>query len=134
MRKFTFLLLFLAIACQDSPEKSMIAGDWKYDMAATLEELKQQGADQNMLNFTQSIMIGLQGATLKLESSGTAVFAISDMSATGKWQLQNKGTEFHLQLDSIEQVSEVLYLSADTLILTPLSEENQGSLRVLTRP
>lgn len=134
MRKFTFLLLVLATACQNSPEKAMISGDWQYDMNATLEKLQQQGADQNMINFTQSIMIGLQGATLDLQSSGKASLAISDLNAQGKWRLKNKGAELHLQLDSIRQVSEVLYLSADTLVLKPLSEENQGGLRVLTRP
>jgi hypothetical protein len=112
----------------------MISGGWKYDMNATLERLQQQGADQNMINFTQSIMIGLQGARLDLQASGKAALSISDLHAQGKWQLKNKGSELHLQLDSIAQVSEVLYLSADTLILKPLSEENQGGLRVLTRP
>lgn len=112
----------------------MISGGWKYDMNATLEKLQQQGADQNMINFTQSIMIGLQGATLDLQSSGKASLAISDLNVQGKWQLKNKKAELHLQLDSITQVSKVLFLSADTLVLKPLSEENQGSLRVLTRP
>lgn len=134
MRKFTFLLLLLASACQNSSQKSMIAGNWEYNLNATLDELRQQGADQNTINFTQSIMIGLQGSTLELEPSGKATFAISDLSASGKWRLKNEGTEFHLQLDSIEQVSEVLYLSPDTLILSPLTEGSQGRLRVLTRP
>lgn len=112
----------------------MIAGDWKYDMEATLQVLQASGADQQTINFTRSIMIGLQGATLELQSRGKATFAVSDLSASGQWQLKHKGTEFHLRLDSIEQVSEILYLSADTLILNQLSEDNPGSLRVLTRP
>lgn len=134
MRKFTCLVLFLACACQSSPEKAMIIGDWRYDLSATLEELEKQGVDQNTLNFTESIMIGLQGATLHLQSSGKATFAISDMRATGRWRLKKEASEFHLTLDSIEQFSEVLYLSPDTLILSPLQGDNQGALRVLTRP
>jgi hypothetical protein len=134
MRKWTILLILMVAACRPGPEQKMIAGGWKYDMEATLQALQASGADQQTINFTRSIMIGLQGATLELQSSGKATFAISDLSASGQWRLKHKGAEFHLRLDSIEQVSEILYLSADTLILNQRSEDNPGSLRVLTRP
>lgn len=135
MRRLTLLLaLFLFVAaCQDG-SKELIAGSWQYDMDATLEELKAQGADQNAVNFTQSIMIGLQGAKLDLKASGKAVFKMPDLVANGKWSLKQKGSEFHLQLDSIAQVSRVEYMSADTLILNSITEDEPGGLRVLTRP
>lgn len=134
MRKLTLLLLLFATACQDGANKELIAGSWQYDLNATLAELEAKGADQNTINFTQSIMIGLQGAKLDLKNSGKAIFRMQDMEANGNWTLKHKGTEFYLQLDSIEQVSKVEYLSEDTLVLSALAENDLATLRVLTRP
>lgn len=133
MRRLIFLLLLLPIACAENPSQQMLLGTWEYNMEATLTEMENRGADQNSMNYMQSIMIGLQEANIQFEPRGVVRFTMLDLEEEGTWKVQDKEQLLVLTLDSSEQVSKIDYLSLDTLILRPNDPIQEESLRILTR-
>lgn len=133
MRRLLFLLLLLPTACAENPSQQMLLGTWEYNMEATLAEMQDRGADQNTMNYMQSIMIGLQEANIQFEPRGVVKFTMLDLEEEGTWKVQDKEQLLVLTLDSSEQVSKIDYLSLDTLILSPNDPVQQESLRILTR-
>ncbi|MEM6377415.1 MAG: hypothetical protein AAF705_04325 [Bacteroidota bacterium] len=133
MRQLIFLCLLLPIACAESPSQQMLVGSWEYNLEATLTELRDRGADQNTMNYMQSIMIGLQEANIQFEPRGVVKFTMPNLEEEGSWKLQEKEQLLVLTLDSSEQVSKIDYLSLDTLILRPSDPSQQDNLRILTR-
>jgi hypothetical protein len=111
----------------------MLLGSWEYNMEATLTEMQVRGADQNTMNYMQSIMIGLQEANIQFEPRGVVKFTMPNLEETGTWKLKDKDQFLVLTLDSSEQVSKIDHLSFDTLILHPDNPNQQHNLRILTR-
>ena len=134
MQRLIFLcLLLLPIACAESPSQQMLVGNWEYNLEATLTELRDRGADQNTMNYMQSIMIGLQEANIQFEPRGVVKFAMPNLEEEGSWKLREKDQLLVLTLDSNEQVSRIESLSLDTLILRPSDPTQRNNLRILTR-
>lgn len=133
MRRLIVLFLFLPIACAENPSEQMLLGTWNYNLEATLAEMQNRGADQNTMNYMQSIMIGLQEANIQFEPRGVVKFTMPDLEEKGSWKLQDKDQLLVLTLDSSEQVSKIDYLSLDTLILYSNDPSQQSNLRILTR-
>ena len=132
--RYSFILpiLFLCMTCSDSATKQQLVGNWNYDLDATIQMMQSQGAASNDLNYVQSILTGLQDATLSFDYNGTAHFQMLDLQEAGSWKLKGKEPMLLLTLDSNEQRYLIEFTSPDTLILAPPTEE-EGFRRVLTR-
>lgn len=133
MQRLVLLFLLLPFACTENASHQILLGSWEYNLEATLAEMQARGADQNAMNYMQSIMIGLQEANIQFEPRGIVKFTMPDLEEAGTWKMKEKTQLLVLTLDSSEQVSKIDRLSFDTLILRPVDPDQQDNLRVLTR-
>lgn len=118
-------------ACEERAVRRQLVGVWTYDLAATRQEMIRREASPGEINYMESILGTMQQAELHFQSDGTLLFALEDIQQTGSWSLREGGQELVVNLTGADQVSDIEYLLADTLILSPRQIDNASFPRVL---
>ncbi|MBK7476213.1 MAG: hypothetical protein IPI11_09440 [Haliscomenobacter sp.] len=133
--KSIWLIFFLGwfSSCAGRQEKVHLCQEWKYDLAATRQEMAIREASFAETSYMESIMAGLQFARIRFFDNGQLEFQLDSLRQEGKWRFRRAGKELTLRITDREQIHQIVRLGPDTLILQPLAEEGLPFPRVLVR-
>lgn len=130
----TVLLLCLVLSgCQQRELKKYLIDEWEYDLIAIRNEMEMRGADFAERNYMESIMSGLQFATLGFLEKGRVQFELDSLRQTGDWKLRKNGKLIAIRLAEKPQEYALERRGKDTLILDPLNAEGLAFPRLLIR-
>lgn len=124
-------LCFLLAACQQNAVRQQIVGEWRYDIDSMRRELVLTQNDRAQRSYMESMMHALQMARVSFKSDGSAVFNLDGTEKTGDWALRRNGRQLVMRLSDQPQVSQIEYISADTLVLYPASKREPQFKRIL---
>jgi hypothetical protein len=122
---------FLLAACQQNAVRQQIVGEWRYDIDSMRRELVLTQNDRAQRSYMESMIYGLQMAKVSFKPDGSAVFNLDGTEKTGDWALRRNGRQLVMRLSDQPQVSQIEYISADTLVLYPASKREPQFKRIL---
>lgn len=127
------LMSFSFPGCQQLEVKQYLTGDWQYDLAAIRIEMDLRGSGFAERNYMESIMAGLQFATLGFLEKGRVQFELDSLRQTGDWKLKKNGKQLMIRLTEKPQQYAIERRGRDTLLLDPLNGEGLAFPRMLIR-
>ena len=132
-RIWLIFLLGWCSGCAGRQEKAHLCQEWKYDLAATRQEMAIREAGFAETSYMESIMAGLQFARIRFFENGQLEFHLDSLRQEGKWRFRRAGKELTLRITDKEQTHQIVRIGPDTLVLQPLAEEGLTFPRVLVR-
>ncbi len=127
------LLLTIALfvfSCSNSRNKIVMGTPWKYDLEATRALMTQETVSEAQFNFMEGVMNRLKDATVEFQKDNLLVINIGEDKTLGYWEI--KGDLILMQVTKQSTAPyEILEMTADRIVLKPVSEDQYNFTRVL---
>lgn len=130
---YVFLLALMLWSCRGREVKKILKDNWRYDLPAIRMEMNQRGVGFAELSYMESIMSGLQFASIAFLDRGQMAFELDSLQQHGQWKIRKNGKELYIRLTDKPQQYSLEFRGRDTLILDPLNGEGLPFPRLLVR-
>ncbi len=129
-----FLLVYsLFFSCVKTEVKNNLCQSWQYNLLATREELDNRKASVKTRELMETWMLEKQFTELKFSKDGTFQMKWKDMLTTGTWKFKKRGKEIQIVIDEQKQLLSIDLISQDSLIITPITEEDEFTRVLLAK-
>ena len=129
-----FLLLYsLFFSCVKTEVKNNLCQSWQYNLSATREELNNRKASVKTQELMETWMLEKQFTELKFSKDGTFQMKWKDMLTTGTWKFKKRGKEIQIVIDEQKQLLSIDLITQDSLIITPITEEDEFTRVLLAK-
>jgi hypothetical protein len=129
-----FLLVYsLFFSCVKTEVKNNLCQSWQYNLLATREELESRKASVKTRELMETWMLEKQFTELKFSKDGTFQMKWKDMLTTGTWKFKKRGKEIQIVIDEQKQLLSIDLITQDSLIITPITEEDEFTRVLLAK-
>lgn len=129
-----FLLVYsLFFSCVKTEVKNNLCQSWQYNLLATREELETRKASVKTKELMETWMLEKQFTELKFSKDGTFQMKWKDMLTTGTWKFKKRGKEIQILIDEQKQLLSIDLITQDSLIITPITEEDEFTRVLLAK-
>lgn len=129
-----FLLVYsLFFSCVKTEVKNNLCQSWQYNLLATREELDNRKASVKTRELMETWMLEKQFTELKFSKDGTFQMKWKDMLTTGTWKFKKSGKEIQIVIDEQKQLLSIDLITPDSLIITPITEEDEFTRVLLAK-
>jgi hypothetical protein len=129
-----FLLVYsLFFSCVKTEVKNNLCQSWQYNLLATREELDHRKASVKTRELMETWMLEKQFTELKFSKDGTFQMKWKDMLTTGTWKFKKRGKEIQIVIDEQKQLLSIDLITQDSLIITPITEEDEFTRVLLAK-
>lgn len=129
-----FLLVYsLFFSCVKTEVKNNLCQSWQYNLLATREELDNRKASVKTQELMETWMLEKQFTELKFSKDGTFQMKWKDMLTTGTWKFKKRGKEIQIVIDEQKQLLSIDLITQDSLIITPITEEDEFTRVLLAK-
>jgi hypothetical protein len=129
-----FLLVYsLFFSCVKTEVKNNLCQSWQYNLLATREELDNRKASVKTRELMETWMLEKQFTELKFSKDGTFQMKWKDMLTTGTWKFKKRGKEIQIVIDEQKQLLSIDLITQDSLIITPITEEDEFTRVLLAK-
>jgi len=129
-----FLLVYsLFFSCVKTEVKNNLCQSWQYNLLATREELDNRKASVKTRELMETWMLEKQFTELKFSKDGTFQMKWKDMLTTGTWKFKKRGKEIQIVIDEQKQLLSIDLITPDSLIITPITEEDEFTRVLLAK-
>ena len=129
-----FLLVYsLFFSCVKTEVKNNLCQSWQYNLLATREELDNRKASVKTQELMETWMLEKQFTELKFSKDGTFQMKWKDMLTTGTWKFKKRGKEIQIVIGEQKQLLSIDLITQDSLIITPITEEDEFTRVLLAK-
>jgi hypothetical protein len=129
-----FLLVYsLFFSCVKTEVKNNLCQSWQYNLLATREELDNRKASVKTRELMETWMLEKQFTELKFSKDGTFQMKWKDMLTKGTWKFKKRGKEIQIVIDEQKQLLSIDLITQDSLIMTPITEEDEFTRVLLAK-
>ena len=129
-----FLLVYsLFFSCVKTEVKNNLCQSWQYNLLATRAELDHRKASVKTRELMETWMLEKQFTELKFSKDGTFQMKWKDMLTTGTWKFKKRGKEIQIVIDEQKQLLSIDLITQDSLIITPITEEDEFTRVLLAK-
>jgi hypothetical protein len=118
----------LFFSCVKTEVKNNLCQSWQYNLLATREELTNRKASVKTQELMETWMLEKQFTELKFSKDGTF-----QMTWTGTWKFKKRGKEIQIVIDEQKQLLSIDLITQDSLIITPITEEDEFTRVLLAK-
>lgn len=130
----SFLLVYsLFFSCVKTEVKNNLCQSWQYNLLATREELDNRKASVKTQELMETWMLEKQFTELKFSKDGTFQMKWKDMLTTGTWKFKKRGKEIQIVIGEQKQLLTIDLITKDSLIITPITEEDEFTRVLLAK-
>ena len=129
-----FLLVYsLFFSCVKTEVKNNLCQSWQYNLLATRKELDNRKASVKTQELMETWMLEKQFTELKFSKDGTFQMKWKDMLTTGTWKFKKRGKEIQIVIGEQKQLLSIDFITQDSLIITPITEEDEFTRVLLAK-
>jgi hypothetical protein len=106
---------------------------WQYNLTATRAELEKREATVRTIELMETWMLEKQFTELTFSNDGTFQMNWKGLLTEGTWKLKRRGKRLQILIEDRKQLLSVDVLTRDSLIMTPLTEEEEFTRVLLVK-
>jgi hypothetical protein len=127
------IAFFFLLSCVKPEVKNNLCQTWQYNLVATRVELETREATDKTKELMETWMLEKQFTELKFSNDGTFQMKWKDMLTTGTWKFKKRGKEIQIVIDEQKQLLTIDLITTDSLIITPITEEDEFTRVLLVK-
>lgn len=129
-----FLIGFFFLTSCVKPEvKNNLCQTWQYNLDATRVELEKREVSDKTKELMETWMLEKQFTELKFSKDGTFQMKWKELLITGLWKFKKTGKQIQIVINEQKQLLSVDVITKDTLIMTPITEEDEFTRVLLVK-
>jgi len=125
--------LFFLISCVKPEVKNNLCQTWQYNLVATRVVLEKREATDKTKELMETWMLEKQFTELKFSNDGTFQMKWKELLITGSWKFKKTGKQIQIVINDQKQLLSIDVITKDTLIMTPITEEDEFTRVLLVK-
>jgi hypothetical protein len=113
--------------------KNNLCQTWQYNLVATRVELEKREATDKTKELMETWMLEKQFTELKFSNDGTFQMKWKELLITGSWKFKKTGKQIQIVINDQKQLLSIDVITKDTLIMTPITEEDEFTRVLLVK-